>query len=334
MAEENRITEDGYQALFEQATDFIIVVDFSGNLIDVNDSLCKKFGYTKEELLQMHITSLLDAEEYKKKPIKFELLKQGEHIFNERRMVLKDGSIIEVEANVKKFGPTKMMAIVRDVTERNQERAILQRTYERLNYHLNNTPLAVIEEDKDYKITFWNKQAENIFGWKGKEVLGKRIIDFMVYEADIRAMHRLFENLGKGITHKQPSEKRYYTKDGRVLFCQCYNSLLRDDKGDVEAILSIVRDITDIRTKEEKIQQYLELLKELSFVTSHELRSEYAKVQSVLNYLESAKEEGRPLEEKDKDFLLTEATRSFYNINIVISKLNDRIFSGQGMMND
>ena len=101
MTKENNNTEDDYRALFEQASDYILVTDFSGTLIDANASTCKKFGYTKGELLQMHVTSLLDPEELKIKPIMFELLKQGEHIFNERSMILKDGSVIEVEANVK-----------------------------------------------------------------------------------------------------------------------------------------------------------------------------------------------------------------------------------------
>jgi PAS domain S-box-containing protein len=249
-------------------------------------------------------------------------------------MILRDGSVIEVEANVKKISDTRLMAIVRDVTERNMAKAHLQRTYERLNYHLNNTPLAVIEEDKDFNITYWNRQAEEIFGWKADEVLGRRIVDFMVFEEDTADVCGLVENLGNGISHKQPNENRNYTKRGNVLHCEWYHSLLRDEQGRVETILSIVRDITDIRRKEEKLQKFLELLKELSFVTSHELRNEYAKVQSVLNYLESAQEEGRSLEEKDKDFLLIEATRSFYNINEVIGKLNAKISSGQGLIEE
>ncbi|MCW3087108.1 MAG: kinE 1, partial [Sediminibacterium sp.] len=172
--------ENAYRALFEQASDCILVTDFSGNLIDANAAVVSTFGYSKEELMKMHISALIEAEDLRANPIRFQLLDQGAQIFNERPMVLKNGTIIEVEVNVKKFNPTSIMAIVRDVTERNKVRAHLQRTYERLNYHLSNTPLAVIEEDKDLVITYWNRQAEEIFGWRAEEVIGKRIIDFMV----------------------------------------------------------------------------------------------------------------------------------------------------------
>jgi PAS domain S-box-containing protein len=334
MTEQKPDNADQYRALFEQASDFIIVTDFSGKLIDANASMCQRFGYSKEELLQMHVSELIDPSNYRDSPIKWDMLKQGTHVFSERLMVLKDGGIIEVEANVKKFSPTSIMAIIREVTEKNKAKASLQKAYERLNYHLTNTPLAVIEEDKDLHITQWNKQAEQIFGWKAEEVMGKRIVDFMVHEDDKEMVHGIINNLNKGIIYKQPNENRNYTKDGRTVYCQWYHSLLRDEHGNVETVLSIIRDITDIRVKEEQLQQYLELMKELSFVTSHELRSEYVKVQSVLNYLESAQEEGRELDAKDRSFLLKEATQSFYNINDAIGKLNAKISSGPGLTED
>lgn len=130
--------------------------------------------------------------------------------------------------------------------------------------------------------------------------MGKRILDFMVHKEDENQINEIIKNIGKGISFKQPNENRNYTKDGKILYCQWYHSLLRDAQGNVETVLFIVRDITDIRTKEEKLQQHLVLLQELSFVTSHELRSEYAKVQSVLNYLESAQEDGKSFDAKDQ----------------------------------
>ena len=93
---------DQYRALFEQASDFIILVDFTGNIVDVNASLCNTFGYSKDELLQMNVSLLIEEENYQANPIKFSLLQHGVHIFSERKMVFKDGTIIEVEANVKK----------------------------------------------------------------------------------------------------------------------------------------------------------------------------------------------------------------------------------------
>jgi PAS domain S-box-containing protein len=106
-----------YEALFEQASDPMHVTDFQGNFTDVNGSFCKLFGYTKKELLRMKIQSLICPQQLRERPLRFAQLIKGKHIFSERLMVHKNGSVIETEANVKKFGEDRIMGIVRDVTE-------------------------------------------------------------------------------------------------------------------------------------------------------------------------------------------------------------------------
>ena len=106
-----------YRSLFEQASDPILVSDFDGNFTDVNGSFCKLFGYTKKELLRMNIRSMICPDELRNRPLRNDLLMKGKHIFSERLMLHKDGTVIETEANLKKFGENGIMAIVRDVTD-------------------------------------------------------------------------------------------------------------------------------------------------------------------------------------------------------------------------
>src|ERR1700690_4140946 len=68
---------DNYHVLFEQATDAIMVTDFTGNFIDVNSSLCAMFGYTKDDLLTLNVAALLDSESLKARPLLFDLLAAG-----------------------------------------------------------------------------------------------------------------------------------------------------------------------------------------------------------------------------------------------------------------
>jgi len=41
-----------------------------------------------------------------------------------------------------------------------------------LSSHISNTPLAVLEWDRDFRLVRWSPQAENIFGWSSDEILG------------------------------------------------------------------------------------------------------------------------------------------------------------------
>jgi PAS domain S-box-containing protein len=118
VAAQNEIKESNkkYRALFEQASDSIFVTDIDANFTDVNGSFCKLFGFTKKELLRMNIKSLICPIELKERPLRNDLLMKGKHIFSERLMIQKDGTILEIEANLKKFGEDSVMGIVRDVT--------------------------------------------------------------------------------------------------------------------------------------------------------------------------------------------------------------------------
>jgi PAS domain S-box-containing protein len=107
-----------YHFIFEQATDAIMVTDFNGNFKDVNSSFCTLFGYAKEELLTQNISKLISAKQLNERPIRFDILASGHPVLSEREMVHRDGSIIHVEANAKKFSDDGILVIARDVTKR------------------------------------------------------------------------------------------------------------------------------------------------------------------------------------------------------------------------
>src|SRR6185436_16003553 len=124
----NSVCNENYHFLFEQATDAIMVTDFEGTFKNANSSLCSMFGYTREELLQLNVRALLDPEHIKANPLRFDLLAKGENVFNERKMVHKDGTIIYVEANAKKFMDDRILVIARDITQRKEVEQVLQKS--------------------------------------------------------------------------------------------------------------------------------------------------------------------------------------------------------------
>jgi two-component system, sporulation sensor kinase E len=150
---------DNYHALFEQATDAIMVTDFNGDFIDVNSSLCTMFGYTKEELLTLNVKALLDPERLKIQPIRFDLLEAGENVCNERKMVHKNGRIIYVEANAKKFVEDRILVIARDITERKKVEMVLQKSEANLQSIFDTTDTIYVLVDNDFHIISYNKRA-------------------------------------------------------------------------------------------------------------------------------------------------------------------------------
>src|SRR5205085_390520 len=76
-------------------------------------------------------------------------------------------------------------AVHTDIHDQKRNEDALRRANWMLSSHINNTPLAVLEWDRDFRLVRWSPQAENIFGWRAEEVLGMPITgNQLVHEAD------------------------------------------------------------------------------------------------------------------------------------------------------
>src|SRR5205085_5143341 len=83
------------------------------------------------------------------------------------------------------------VAIIRDVTDRNVDVSSLD-DHKRLAFHVENTPLAVIEWDHQLRVLRWSPAAQKLFGWNAEEVLGKRFSDWQfVVPEDLEAVNQL-----------------------------------------------------------------------------------------------------------------------------------------------
>ena len=144
------------------------------------------------------------------------------------------------------------IAIIRDITERKLAQELANEAHQRLSSHVENTPLAVIEWDKDYRVSRWLPSAERLFGWKAEEVLGKSIGDWkFVFPEDLEAVYAIGDRQRKGLDRHSVSRNRNYTKQGAVLHNEWYNSVLYDDSGELISVLSLVLDVTARKRIEE-----------------------------------------------------------------------------------
>lgn len=154
-----------------------------------------------------------------------------------------------------------------------KKNANLEITLERLRSHVNNSPLAVIEFDPEYRIVQWSKRAEIMFGWTTKEVLGKKISDLRwVYEDDADRIAALSRDMFEGRQATNITENRNYRKDGSVIHCEWHNSALFDPDGNLVSVLSLILDITERKRVEEMLDR---TNKQLEFVLVNSLDAIY-----------------------------------------------------------
>ncbi|HYV02985.1 MAG TPA: PAS domain-containing sensor histidine kinase, partial [Blastocatellia bacterium] len=145
------------------------------------------------------------------------------------------------------------IAVIHDVTERKRAEAAAQKAHQRLTFHVENSPLAVIEWDSEFRVSRWSESAERLYGWKASDVLGKHVSDWhFVFDEDVDAVAQLTHRQRVGVELQGVQHNRNYTKDGSVLYCEWYNSVLLDDSGKLVSVLSLVLDVTARKLAEEE----------------------------------------------------------------------------------
>ncbi len=139
-----------------------------------------------------------------------------------------------------------LVGIARDITEMKRATEQLKEAQLRLVYHIENSPLAVIEWEPDFRITRWAGQAESMFGWTAEEVIGRHFSEFpFVHPEDDAKVAVVVERLVDGRDRRNISNNRNLTKRGRTVHCAWQNSVLLDSAGRSVSILSLIQDVSE-----------------------------------------------------------------------------------------
>ena len=135
--------------------------------IDCRELINKsKLLFKNEEQFASRISEIIAN----KKMVIRELLETKDNLFYERDYI---PIVIEKEYKGHLWKYT-------DVTQRIQDQMLLEQSEERNRNIMNASLNAIINIDKKGKVTFWNNQAEVIFGWKKEEVMGKSLTETIV----------------------------------------------------------------------------------------------------------------------------------------------------------
>jgi len=140
LAEEARWeSERKYRTLFDSATDAVFILDLDGNILDVNRTAHTRLGYTKQEMVSMHVSRLDPPEFAVRVPERLaQMSRSGVAVF-ESAHLRKDGSVMPVEINGRRLeyeGRQVYFSIVRDITDRKKSEEAFRESEERLRLAL------------------------------------------------------------------------------------------------------------------------------------------------------------------------------------------------------
>lgn len=144
----------------------------------------------------------------------------------------------------------------------------LQEIESYLVHVLDNTLDAIIWIDNDQVIRSWNKGAEQIFGYKADEIIGKSF-ELLVPEELRRA--RELEKIASNVK-RHGSIRSYQTeriaKDGRRIIVDLTSTAIRDRNGRMIGRVAFIRDITKSRQLEREVHETRDFLESVLNSTS------------------------------------------------------------------
>ncbi len=108
-------SERQYRLLMEEASDAVVAVDMDGYFKLVNAKACELFGYTREELLQLHIRETYVPAEKDMAQQCLEQLREGKTLCLKRLIQRKDGTAISAEIRGRKMSDNRYFAIIEKV---------------------------------------------------------------------------------------------------------------------------------------------------------------------------------------------------------------------------
>ncbi len=108
---------------------------------------------------------------------------------------------------------------------------------------------AVIATDPEGKILYWNRAAEELYGWSEEEVMGRSIIEVTPSEDLVERAEEIMGELMAG--RSWSGEFEVHRKDGTSFPAMVTDRPMHDEEGNLVAIIGVSTDITEIKKTEE-----------------------------------------------------------------------------------
>ncbi len=253
-------SEERYRDIFNNSTDFVYTLDLEGNFTDVNRAAERLTGYTRDELLKMnyrdYTSPAANGEIFNAFHKVFETGKPLQDFLLELKV--KDGIMKYFETSVgllRKGGEiVGFQGSSRDITDRvNAERA-LRRSEAKYRMILESIEDGYYEVDLKGNLTFFNDALYRIYGYSRDELMRMNIRDL----TDPKTSQKGYEVFNAVFATGNPSrgfEWKTLRKDGTEGHLSASVSLMRDTEGQPIGFRGIIRDITESRQLQSKLQQ-------------------------------------------------------------------------------
>jgi PAS domain S-box-containing protein len=247
---------DIHGVLLAQVSDAIIAVDNEQRVTYLNAAAARQYGVSEAEAMGCRLSDLYQYQwlQPEDEAAAFAALQERGEWRGENTHVRHDGKTLRVESTVSTLrddagNPAGLLAVIRDVTANREAK-------EALRLHatmLDAVNQAVIATDNDGRITYWNRFAEHLYGWRAEEALGKPVQEITPAQFTREQAEAIMIALQQG--QAWAGEFSVQRKDGSTFSAMVSDAPIWDSQGRQVGIVGVSSDITERKEAEARVRQ-------------------------------------------------------------------------------
>lgn len=249
-------SEERYRILYEDNPTMYFTLDAAGTVLSVNRFGAEHLGYTIAELTGQSVLQVF-FEEDKAAARQFvnQCIEHAGEVFHwSLRKVRKDGTLLWVEETaraVPSVNQTMVVLIVcEDITERKWTEQALIESHNLLNAIIEGTTDMTFAKDRQGRYLMINSAGARLMGKSVAEIVGKD--DYALFPPELA---QAIMEKDRQIMATGESQTFEETRSGLARIFLTTKAVYRDSHGNVNGIVGISRDITELKRLEEQFRQ-------------------------------------------------------------------------------
>ncbi len=266
-------SERRYRDVFNSTSDALFIHDEAGRVLDVNDRMCTMYGYAREAALGLSIADVSANAPPYSQPDGVEKIRRAicdgpqVLVWRSRRA---DGSLFWSEIVLHSCviaGEKRVIASVRDITERKRAEEMLRQSEAKLSIMVKMGKIGYWEHDVAEDMMTLNDQFYSIFRTSAEKAGGYRMtsaryMELFVLPDDIPLVIAVIKEGGEaeGPPRDRHFEHRIMYGDGTIGYISIRYVVEKDDQGRPVMTRGVVQDIGELKKAEQEIRKLNEEL--------------------------------------------------------------------------
>jgi PAS domain S-box-containing protein len=267
------------------AVEGIARLDSAGRYLSVNEAYANPVGYAPTEMIGMDWQYTVHPDDRPHLIAAYETMLRVGKVEAEARGIRKDGSVFYKQLYMVAAYDDRQQFVghycfMKDVSDRKQVEQKLQEQAELINI----TSDAMIVRDLHNHIIFWNRGAEQLFGWPAVEAIGKNARELLCINTETACEQAWSTVMATGAWQ---GELTKVTQAGKSVIVASRWTLVRDLTGQPKLILTVDTDITEkIQLERQFLRaQRLESVGTLASGIAHDLNNILTPILSIAQLL-------------------------------------------------